>query len=50
MQRRASAFGLFAAGYGISCFAGSAIIGVLYDFSVPISPGYLIVLEHDIVG
>lgn len=33
-QRRASAFGLFTAGYGISWFVGSAIIGVLYDVSL----------------
>jgi predicted MFS family arabinose efflux permease len=28
---RASAFGLFTAGYGIAWFAGSAAIGILYD-------------------
>jgi len=32
--RRASAFGLFTAGYGTFWFVGSAIIGVLYDHSV----------------
>ncbi len=32
-ERRASAFGLFTAGYGISWFAGSAAIGALYDLS-----------------
>jgi MFS family permease len=31
--RRASAFGLFTAGYGLSWFAGSSIIGILYDIS-----------------
>jgi MFS family permease len=35
MQRRASAFGMFTAGYGVSWFAGSAMIGILYDLSVP---------------
>lgn len=34
MQRRASAFGLFTAGYGVAWFAGSAVIGILYDRSV----------------
>lgn len=34
-RRRASAFGTFTAGYGIFWFLGSAIIGILYDFSVP---------------
>ena len=33
--RRASAFGLFTAGYGIFWFLGSAVIGILYDHSVP---------------
>lgn len=33
-ERRASAFGLFTAGYGLSWFVGSAAIGVLYDRSV----------------
>jgi hypothetical protein len=34
-QRRASAFGLFTAGYGISWFVGSAVMGVLYDVWLP---------------
>jgi len=34
MQRRASAFGLFTAGYGAFCFLGSAAIGILYDVSL----------------
>jgi len=33
-DRRASAYGLFSAAYGVSWFLGSAIIGVLYDRSV----------------
>ena len=33
--RRASAFGLFTAGYGVFWFLGSATIGVLYDVSTP---------------
>lgn len=32
--RRASAFGLFTAGYGIAWFAGSSLIGILYDHSL----------------
>jgi MFS family permease len=32
---RASAYGLFTAGYGIFWFIGSAIIGILYDRSIP---------------
>ena len=34
-QQRASAFGLFTAGYGIFWFLGSAAIGFLYDRSLP---------------
>jgi MFS family permease len=33
-QRRASAFGLFTAGYGLFWFLGSAAIGILYDASL----------------
>ena len=33
-ERRASAYGVFTAGYGISWFIGSAIIGLLYDISM----------------
>ncbi|MDP9269844.1 MAG: MFS transporter [Chloroflexota bacterium] len=33
--RVASAYGLFNLGYGIAWFAGSAVIGVLYDISIP---------------
>lgn len=35
LQHRASAFGLFTAGYGIFWFIGSAAIGFLYDRSLP---------------
>lgn len=34
VQRRASAFGLFTAGYGVFWFLGSAAIGILYDASL----------------
>jgi MFS family permease len=34
-QRRASAYGIFSAAYGISWFLGSAVIGFLYDHSLP---------------
>ena len=34
-NRRASAYGLFTAGYGIFWFLGSAIMGILYDRSIP---------------
>jgi MFS-type transporter involved in bile tolerance (Atg22 family) len=34
-QRRAGAYGLFNFGYGVAWFLGSALLGVLYDRSVP---------------
>jgi MFS family permease len=33
-QRRPSAYGLFTAGYGLAWFVGSALMGLLYDYSV----------------
>jgi MFS family permease len=35
-DRRASAYGIFNTGYGVFWFLGSALIGVLYDFSIPL--------------
>lgn len=35
VSRRATAYGIFNAGYGLFWFAGSAAMGVLYDISVP---------------
>jgi predicted MFS family arabinose efflux permease len=34
-QKRPSGYGIFTAGYGVFWFAGSAIIGALYQFSMP---------------
>jgi MFS family permease len=34
-QRRSSAYGIFEAGFGISWFIGSVVIGKLYDVSIP---------------
>ncbi|HTT23165.1 MAG TPA: MFS transporter [Candidatus Sulfotelmatobacter sp.] len=33
-ERRPSAYGLFTGGYGIAWFLGSAVMGVLYDWSI----------------
>ena len=41
--RRASAFGLFTAGYGIAWFAGSAAIGILYDTSLTATVSFCVV-------
>lgn len=34
-HRRASAYGIFNAGFGLFWFLGSALMGVLYDISIP---------------
>lgn len=45
IARRASAFGLFTAGYGLFWFLGSAAIGFLYDLSVPAAISFCVVAE-----
>jgi MFS family permease len=45
MERRASAFGLFTASYGIFWFIGSAVIGVLYDLSLPAVIAFCVVTQ-----
>jgi len=44
-RRRASAFGLFTAGYGIFWFLGSAVIGILYDVSVPAVIAFCVITQ-----
>ena len=43
--RRASAFGLFTAGYGVFWFLGSALIGILYDISLPATVAFCVLAE-----
>jgi predicted MFS family arabinose efflux permease len=45
LARRASAYGIFTAGYGISWFLGSAVMGALYDVSLPALIVFSIVAE-----
>ena len=45
VQRRASAYGLFTAGYGIFWFLGSALIGILYGISIPAVIAFSLVAE-----
>jgi predicted MFS family arabinose efflux permease len=44
-DRRASAYGLFTAGYGIAWFAGSAVMGILYDVAFPLLIVFSVVVE-----
>ena len=45
IQRRASAYGLFTASYGIFWFLGSAVIGSLYSLSLPLLITFCLVTE-----
>jgi MFS family permease len=45
IRRRASAFGLFTAGYGIFWFIGSAAIGILYDVSLPAVVAFCVITQ-----
>jgi MFS family permease len=45
IRRRASAFGLFTAGYGVFWFVGSAAIGILYDLSLPAVVAFCVVTQ-----
>jgi MFS family permease len=45
IERRPSAYGLFTGAYGLFWFAGSAIIGVLYDHSVPAVIAFCVLTE-----
>jgi MFS-type transporter involved in bile tolerance (Atg22 family) len=45
VQRRASAYGLFTAGYGVFWFLGSALIGILYDVSLLAVIAFSLVVE-----
>jgi MFS family permease len=44
-SRRASAFGLFTAGYGVAWFVGSVAIGALYDFSLPLPVAFCVIID-----
>ena len=44
-ERRASAYGLFTAGYGIFWFLGSAAIGFLYNVSLPVLVIFSVALQ-----
>lgn len=44
-QRRASAYGLFTAGYGVFWFLGSAVMGILYDHSIAATIIFCVALQ-----
>lgn len=49
-QRRGSAFGIFNTGYGLAWFAGSMVMGALYDVSRPLLIGFSMLLQACAVG
>ncbi len=44
-DRRPSAYGLFTGTYGVFWFVGSAVIGVLYDHSIPAVIAFCVIVE-----
>jgi predicted MFS family arabinose efflux permease len=44
-SRVASSYGLFNLAFGIAWFAGSALMGILYDFSIPALVIFSVVIE-----
>ncbi|KAB8333636.1 MFS transporter [Scytonema tolypothrichoides VB-61278] len=45
IDKRASAYGIFSAGYGLSWFLGSALMGILYDRSVSALVAFSVVIQ-----
>jgi len=45
MNKRGSAYGIFNMGYGVFWFLGSALMGVLYDTSVPFLVAFSVVMQ-----
>ena len=45
IQKRGTGYGIFNAGYGICWFLGSALMGVLYDISIPALIGFSIIAQ-----
>jgi hypothetical protein len=43
--RRGTAYGVFNSGYGLFWFAGSALMGVLYDVSLPTLIAFSVVAQ-----
>ena len=44
-EKRSTAFGIFDTGFGLAWFAGSAIMGLLYDKSIPSLILFSVVLQ-----
>ncbi len=44
-EKRSTAFGVFDTGFGVAWFAGSAAMGILYDYSIPALVALSVVLQ-----
>lgn len=45
INKRGSAYGVFNAGYGIFWFLGSALMGILYDISIPVLIAFSVITQ-----
>jgi len=43
--KRGSAYGVFNTGFGLFWFAGSFLMGILYDISIPVLVGFSIFIQ-----
>jgi hypothetical protein len=44
-ERRGTAYGLFNTGFGLFWFLGSALMGLLYDLSLPLLVAFSVVVQ-----
>ena len=44
-NRRGAAYGIFNTGYGVAWFAGSALMGILYDISMPMLIAFSVIVQ-----
>ncbi|MGH6794327.1 MAG: hypothetical protein ACREDH_03810, partial [Methylocella sp.] len=49
-SQRGTAYGIFNAAYGLAWFAGSSLLGVLYDWSVPALAAVSVLLQGTAVA
>jgi len=45
IKKRGTGYGIFNASYGLAMFAGSAIMGIMYDYSIPLLVFFAVALE-----
>jgi MFS family permease len=45
LKKRGTGYGIFTTSYGLALFIGSVLVGVLYDYSLPLLIGIIMVIE-----